>query len=66
MVEIAGIDCIALGSDFDGAIMPADLRDTAGLPKLLEAIKARGYSDADLTKIAHGNWVRVLRETWGE
>jgi membrane dipeptidase len=66
MVEIAGIDCVALGSDFDGAIMSAELRDTTGLPKLLEAIKARGYSDVDLTKIAHGNWVRVLRETWGE
>ena len=66
MVEIAGIDCVALGSDFDGAIMPAELKDATGLPKLLEAIKERGYSDADLTKIAHGNWVRVLRETWGE
>lgn len=66
MVEVAGINCVALGSDFDGATMPAELRDTAGLPKLLEAIRARGYSDEDLTKIAHGNWVRVLRETWGE
>lgn len=66
MVEIAGIDSVALGSDFDGATMPAELRDTVGLPKLLEAIRARGYSDEDLTKIAHGNWVRVLRETWGK
>lgn len=66
MVEIAGIDCVALGSDYDGATMPAELRDAAGLPKLLAAIQQRGYSDEDLTKIAHGNWVRVLRETWGE
>jgi membrane dipeptidase len=66
MVEMAGIDCVALGSDFDGATMPAELKDAAGLPKLLQAIKDRGFSDADLTKIAHGNWVRVLRETWGE
>lgn len=66
MVEKAGIDCVALGSDFDGATMPAELGDAAGLPKLMQALQDRGYTAADLQKIAHGNWVRVLRETWGE
>jgi membrane dipeptidase len=66
MVEKAGVDCVALGSDFDGATMPAELEDAAGLPKLMQALQDRGYSDADLIKIAHGNWVRVLRDTWGE
>lgn len=66
MVEKMGIDCVALGSDYDGATMPAELKDAAGLPKLLQAIKDRGYSDVDLTKVAHGNWVRVMRDTWGE
>lgn len=66
MVERMGIDCVALGSDFDGATMPAELKDTAGLPKLMQALADHGYTREDLTKLAHGNWVRVLRDTWGE
>ena len=66
MVERMGIDCVGLGSDFDGAVMPAELKDAAGLPKLLQALEERGYRGDVLRKIAHGNWVRVLLETWGE
>jgi membrane dipeptidase len=66
MVDRMGIDCVALGSDFDGAIVPEELKDSAGLPKLMQALVDRGYDDEALQKIAHGNWVRVLRETWGE
>lgn len=65
MAERMGIDHVALGSDFDGATMPAELKDAAGLPRLMQALRARGHTDADLAKLAHGNWVRVLRETWG-
>jgi len=66
MVERMGIDCVGLGSDFDGTTVPAELRDAAGLPNLVAAIQARGYTDGDLRKLLHGNWIRVLRETWGE
>lgn len=66
LVERLGIDCVGLGSDFDGALMPAELRDAAGLPKLMQTLVERGYDDAALAKLAHGNWVRVLRATWGE
>ncbi len=59
-----GIDHVALGSDFDGATMPQDLKDAAGLPKLMKALKAHGFDQPALTKIAHGNWIRVLRQTW--
>ncbi len=65
MAERMGIDCVALGSDFDGATMPAELKDATGLPKLMEALADRGYKGEDLKKLAHGNWVRVLRQTWG-
>lgn len=65
MVDRMGIDCVALGSDFDGAVVPAELRDASGLPRLLQALAARGYRDEDLRRVAHANWVRVLRETWG-
>ncbi len=65
MVERMGIDCVALGSDFDGATMPTGIKDAAGLPHLMGALVARGYTGDDLRKLAHGNWVRVLRDTWG-
>lgn len=66
MVGSMGIDCVALGSDFDGATMPVEVKDAAGLPVLMQALADRGYSQQDLRKLAHGNWVRVLRDTWGE
>lgn len=64
MVEHMGIDHVGLGSDFDGAVMPAELRDAAGLPKLMAALFARGYDTVALHKIAYANWLRVLRQTW--
>jgi membrane dipeptidase len=59
-----GVDHVALGSDFDGASMPKDLKDAAGLPKLIAAFGEHGFSEEEITKIAHGNWLRVLRQTW--
>jgi membrane dipeptidase len=64
LVERLGIDRVGLGSDFDGAKIPQEIGDVAGLPKLVDALRARGYDDAALRKIAHENWVRVLRKTW--
>jgi membrane dipeptidase len=64
VVARCGIDHVAFGSDFDGATMPGDLKDVAGLPMLMQALADRGYDRAALTKIAHGNWLRVLRATW--
>jgi len=65
MVKRMGIDHVGLGSDFDGTTVPAELRDAAGLPKLVAALQARGYMDGDLGKLLRDNWIRVLRETWG-
>ncbi len=59
-----GIDHVALGSDFDGATMPQDLKDAAGLPKLMDALKTHGFDKKALKKIANENWVRVLKKTW--
>ncbi|MEZ0212872.1 MAG: dipeptidase, partial [Xanthobacteraceae bacterium] len=66
LVARLGIDGVALGSDFDGALIPDAIGDAAGLPRLVEALRAAGYSGADLTKICRGNWLRVLRQAWGE
>jgi membrane dipeptidase len=62
--ERMGIDHVAFGSDFDGAEIPAELGGAAGLPKLVAALRAAGHDDAAVAKITHGNWLRVLRETW--
>ena len=55
----------ALGSDFDGCTVPAAIRDAAGLPALVETLRARGYDQPSLRKFAHGNRLRVLERTWG-
>ena len=59
-----GGDHVGFGSDFDGTQVPQDLKDASGLPKLLDALKERGIKGAALKKIAHGNWLRVLKESW--
>ena len=64
IVKRIGIDHVALGSDFDGTSISNEMRDVAGLPKLLDVIRARGYSDAELAKITYQNWLRVLDATW--
>jgi membrane dipeptidase len=59
-----GIDHVAFGSDFEGATVPEELGGAAGFPKLVAALRERGFDDADVDKIAHGNWLRVLDATW--
>lgn len=59
-----GIDHVAFGSDFDGALMPEELGGIAGFPKLVGALRAAGFDEDDVVKVAHGNWLRVLDETW--
>ncbi len=64
LVERLGIGRVGFGSDFDGAKVPREIGDASGLPKLFPALRERGYDDAALKRLAHENWVRVLRETW--
>jgi membrane dipeptidase len=59
-----GIAHVAFGSDFDGAIMPLELGDVAGLPKLLKTLRDHGYDEDALCQITHANWLRILRKTW--
>jgi membrane dipeptidase len=62
LVERVGIERVGFGSDFDGAKVPREIGDASGLPRLISAM--RGYDGAALRKLSHGNWVRVLHETW--
>ena len=56
---------MALGSDFDGTMIPAFLRDAAGLPKLTAAMQAAGYGDDLIRRICWGNWMGVLSRIIG-
>lgn len=61
--EVAGIDHVGVGGDFDGAtLMPEGLEDVSGYPRLFEVLRSRGWSSADLDKVASGNILRVLRD----
>ncbi|MEM7020995.1 MAG: dipeptidase [Pseudomonadota bacterium] len=65
LIERLGVDGVGFGSDFDGATVPAEIGDAAGLPKLVDALRER-YDDATLKKLGTGNWLRVLDATWRE
>ncbi len=66
LVERMGIDCVALGSDFDGATIPEAIGDASGNQRLIAALKSAGYGDDDLAKFCRENWLRVLASAWGE
>ncbi len=59
-----GVVHVALGSDFDGATIPTELGDVAGIPKLLAAFADAGFSADEIAAIAWGNWRRVLAAWW--
>ncbi|GAB5519869.1 MAG: dipeptidase [Rhodothermales bacterium] len=59
-----GIEHVALGSDFDGTLIPKPLGDAAGLPQLVQALRDAGFDDDALRQVTHANWLRVLDATW--
>ena len=59
-----GVAHVALGSDYDGATIPAQLGDVAGTPKLLDALGQAGFSSEEVAAIAWDNWRRVLGAWW--
>jgi membrane dipeptidase len=64
VAERIGIEHVALGSDFDGATIPAALGDAAGLPRLLAALGDGGFTGDEVAAIAWANWRRVLAAWW--
>ncbi|MGL3606943.1 dipeptidase [Rhizobium sp. G187] len=66
LVERVGIDCVALGSDFDGATIPNAIADAAGNQRLLLTLRDHGYDQDALDKICRENWLRVLASAWHE
>src|SRR4051812_14478933 len=64
MLEQVGEDGVGFGSDFDGAMIPKGLGNAAGLPVLVEVMRARGYGQPLIEKLCFRNWLRVLERTW--
>ncbi len=59
-----GADHVALGSDFDGATIPAAVGDATGMPLVLQCLAQAGFAEHELAAISWGNWRRVLGGWW--
>jgi membrane dipeptidase len=61
---------VGMGTDLDGAFgreqCPYDLETIADLQKVPDLLKKRGYLEADIENMMHGNWLRFLRKVWEE
>jgi membrane dipeptidase len=62
-IRLLGEDHVGIGSDFDGVsgALPDGLRSVADYPNLVQALRARGYSDATVRKVLGGNLMRVWK-----
>jgi membrane dipeptidase len=61
--EVAGVDHIGIGGDFDGSsVMPAGLEDVTGYPLLIDELIERGWSIGELAALTRGNILRVMRD----
>jgi len=66
VVEVAGIDYVGLGSDFDGVgRLPEGINDVSDLPNITMELVKREYSDEDILKFLGGNHLRVFKEVIG-
>ena len=61
--EIAGIECVGLGADYDGVnYLPKQLEDVSGYPFITQEMLNRGYTEEEIHMVLGGNALRVLRE----
>lgn len=62
-VEVAGVDHVGIGSDFDGVpALPDEIQTAASLPKLTERLLRRGLTAPEVEKILGGNFMRAFAE----
>ncbi len=60
--DVAGIDHVGIGSDYDGMNAPPDMPDVSSYPVLFARLIERGWTDDELGKLASGNILRALRD----
>lgn len=62
VVSLVGVDHVGIGSDFDGIeVTPDGMEDASMMYKLFDELRARGYTEEDLCKIASGNFFRIMK-----
>jgi membrane dipeptidase len=63
-VEIAGVDHVGLGTDYDGVgdSLPIDLKDVSSFPILIDGLLARGYDEPSIEKILGANALRMWED----
>ena len=64
VANVAGVDAVALGSDFDGVGNEMEFRDCAGMPMIAEGLR-KYFTDDEVEKICWSNSLRVIREVVG-
>ena len=64
LIDHVGEDGVGFGSDFDGALMPEELGNAAGLQKLVQTLRRHEFDEKLIEKLCFRNWLRVLRKTW--
>jgi membrane dipeptidase len=65
ITNVGGMECLGLGSDFDGIPPHPELPDASRLPMLAEALKAQDFHESEIDKILYGNVYRVYRDVLG-
>ena len=65
LVSALGEDGVALGSDFDGALMPQDLSDASKLQNLVDAMERASFGQELIEKICWSNWIAMIRRVIG-
>lgn len=64
LLEHLGEGGVALGSDFDGCMLPKEIGDVSGLPTLVQAYRDAGYGEELIGRICAGNWLAALDRAW--
>ena len=62
LIDRAGIECVGLGTDFDGISGEFEISDCTKLPLLFDALRKRGLSEDAVEQIAYQNTARVIRD----
>lgn len=62
-IDRGGVECVGIGTDFDGISGQFEIEDCTGMPMLFEALHRRGLSEDVIERIAYQNVVRVIRES---
>ncbi|MGM9998891.1 MAG: dipeptidase [Candidatus Bruticola sp.] len=62
--KLIGFDHVAIGSDFDGCLIPDQIRDVSDISLIADGLREAGLSEKELDKVLYKNWLRVIKESW--